>query len=645
MNLPTVRRALGPALLIAVLLVLGACSGYGGKTAADAPPPPPPPPAAAKLPVASLDDLPVHTYPLEGTAGEMFADPAKMDRLQKAYAADLQSDLETYDIRDEATLQDKYGSMALMALMEGRDQDALGWFDKVRDLEDKESAKQMNSLTNRALIAARAKVGAGADQAALEAAFRDELTARVAALDWDVVQDAVKGGKGRAEFLSENLMTGMIDSRIAPAAEAMGSLSSDLAGQLLGMRYMVDNVLPLNPVVAEVYGEAIAANNVEKVDIWADREVTLEPGKGYAPVVVGIWDSGVDLDAFPGRLWTNAAEKADGADTDGNGFVDDLHGIAFDLDGVANPHMLHPLGDQEGKLEQVYGSMQGFVDLTSAVDSEAAATVRKQLSTMPPAEVGDYMTSLSFGGLYMHGTHVAGISVRGNPYARILNARITFDYHQTPQAMTLETARRMADGYVATARYFRDAGVRCVNMSWGWTFKEIEGGLEANGVGANPEERAAMAREMIGILSDGLKQAMTDSPEILFITAAGNDDNDVEFDVVIPSNFDLPNLMVIGAVDQAGDPTGFTSGGRLVKIYANGFQVESTVPGGGTMKMSGTSMASPNVLNLAAKLFTLDPSLTVAQVRGLIERNADSNADHPQIMLINPKRSVDMRPR
>ncbi|MFO7609749.1 MAG: S8 family serine peptidase [Candidatus Krumholzibacteriia bacterium] len=237
---------------------------------------------------------------------------------------------------------------------------------------------------------------------------------------------------------------------------------------------------------------------------------------------------------------------------------------------------------------------------------------------------------------------MAGIAVRGNPYARILTARITFDYHQTPQAMTLETARRMADGYVKTARYFRDAGVRCVNMSWGWTFKEIEGGLEANGVGKDAEERAAMAREMITILGDGLKQAMTDSPDILFVTAAGNDDNDVEFDVVIPSSFDLPNLMVIGAVDQAGDPTGFTSGGRLVRIYANGFQVESTIPGGGTMKMSGTSMASPNVVNLAAKLFTLDPSLSAARARALIEQGAEPNPKHPEIMLIHPRRSVEM---
>jgi len=114
----------------------------------------------------------------------------------------------------------------------------------------------------------------------------------------------------------------------------------------------------------------------------------------------------------------------------------------------------------------------------------------------------------------------------------------------------------------------------------------------------------------------------------------------VEFDVVIPSSFDLPNLMVVGALDQAGDPTSFTSGGRNVKVYANGFQVESTIPGGSTMKMSGTSMASPNVCNLAAKLITVKPALTPTQVKALVEKGADAHPDHPDILRIHPKNTL-----
>ena len=133
---------------------------------------------------------------------------------------------------------------------------------------------------------------------------------------------------------------------------------------------------------------------------------------------------------------------------------------------------------------------------------------------------------------------------------------------------------------VYTAAYFAEHGVRAVNMSWGWTFKEIESSLEANGVGTDAEDRARLAREMLGILEEGLREAMASTPQILYCVAAGNSDSDVEFDVSIPANFDLDNMIVVGAVDQAGDPTSFTSTGRNVRVFANGFEVESYVPGG-----------------------------------------------------------------
>jgi subtilisin family serine protease len=52
------------------------------------------------------------------------------------------------------------------------------------------------------------------------------------------------------------------------------------------------------------------------------------------------------------------------------------------------------------------------------------------------------------------------------------------------------------------------------------------------------------------------------------------------------------------------------------------------------VKFSGTSMASPQVANLAAKLFALKPELTVAQVReamvGTSERKGRVNLIHPR---------------
>jgi subtilisin family serine protease len=116
----------------------------------------------------------------------------------------------------------------------------------------------------------------------------------------------------------------------------------------------------------------------------------------------------------------------------------------------------------------------------------------------------------------------------------------------------------------------------------------------------------------------------------------GNADNDVEFDRFIPASYELDNLMVVGAVDQAGERTSFTSMGENVVVYANGFEVESYVPGGQRMAFSGTSMASPNALNLAAKLITAQPDLQPAQIIRLIEQGADELAGQAGLKLLNP---------
>jgi subtilisin family serine protease len=98
-------------------------------------------------------------------------------------------------------------------------------------------------------------------------------------------------------------------------------------------------------------------------------------------------------------------------------------------------------------------------------------------------------------------------------------------------------------------------------------------------------------------------------------------------------------MMTVGAVNQAGDAATFTSYGDAVVVYADGYRVPSVVPGGRQMRFSGTSMASPNVVNLAAKLFALDPTLTPARVIDLIEGGCDLSADG-RLHVINPKKTV-----
>ena len=163
--------------------------------------------------------------------------------------------------------------------------------------------------------------------------------------------------------------------------------------------------------------------------------------------------------------------------------------------------------------------------------------------------------------------------------------------------------------------------------------------IELNGVGESAEERLKLAREMFDIFDAALREAIAGAPDILFVTSAGNSDNDAEFDMMYPSSYELPNILTVGAVDQAGEETSFTTFGSNVDLHANGFEVESYVPGGDRMPMSGTSMSSPNVVNLAAKLLARNPSLSVAELREKMIAGSDQ-LDGGRRVLINPRATI-----
>jgi subtilisin family serine protease len=178
-------------------------------------------------------------------------------------------------------------------------------------------------------------------------------------------------------------------------------------------------------------------------------------------------------------------------------------------------------------------------------------------------------------------------------------------------------------------------------MSWGGSLRGIEQALEAHNAGGSPQERKKLAREIYTIGDQALRESIRDAGDILFITSAGNSDNDVKFDEFYPSSYDYPNMISVGAVDAAGDETSFTSLGK-VDIYGNGFEVESYVPGGNRIKFNGTSMSSPQVLNLAAKLLAIDPSLSTAELRQLILDGSDDKALASRtIRLMNPAASAE----
>jgi subtilisin family serine protease len=376
----------------------------------------------------------------------------------------------------------------------------------------------------------------------------------------------------------------------------------------------------------------VAAHNVQKTDIWAERDVTLTAADKLTPVNVAIWDSGSDLALFGDRVVTDPHPTP----------TTDPHDIAFDLKGFPDHGYLFPLTpEQQKEYPGMRDELKGFSDLELSIESPEATALKQKLGSMAPGDVGAFIEQLEMFAQYSHGTHVAGIASKGNPAIRLASGRLTFDYHNVPRAPSEELSRRAAEDSQLYVDWFKKNHIRVVNMSWGGGPQDDESALEKNGIGKDAADRKAIAAKLFAIERDGLYNAIKNAPEILFICAAGNSDSNSTFIEDIPSSFKLPNLVAVGAVDQAGDEASFTSYGPTVLVDANGYQVESVIPGGTKIRMSGTSMASPNAVNLAAKLIALDPNLTPEQTIHLMVEGSTASADGRRHNL-NPKRSVEL---
>jgi len=596
--------------------------------------------AQDKKKITKLDDLPRYTYDIDVKASELLVSENEFNALAKEVKENILSTLDEYEIDDKTTLKGYYATLRNIDMLEGNYESAIQYNEMILQLQEKPADKYMSGIIDLSIIEALKNNKSG-DAETTRSEFIINLKTRVDVLPWDIVQDDVEQLKGNYEIISENLIVGMVQTQIDPSVEKTKNLSGDAAARLIGMRKFIVLIDPYKSDAVEIFSEYIDANKVEKENIWIARDVDLTEVSNLSNVMVGIWDSGVDVKVFKDRVFINTNEIVDGIDNDDNGFVDDIYGIAFSLEEDYTTQLLYPMTETDlENYPNMIAQIKGLMDLQAAIDSPEATELKKKLSSMNPEDTKPFLEELALFSMYVHGTHVAGIATNGNPYSEVLVARITFDHHVIPAPATVEVAEKAAKNYMETVKYFQANNVRVVNMSWGWTLKEIEGMLEANGIGKDAEERSKLTREIFDIYKNGLYNAIKSAPEILFITAAGNSDNDVTFDEVIPSMFELPNLITVGAVDQAGEETGFTSFGESVDIYANGFEVVSYLPGGEMIAMSGTSMASPNVVNLAAKLLAIDYSLTTSQLIKLIEGGADRSEDD-RILLLNPQRSVE----
>jgi subtilisin family serine protease len=585
--------------------------------------------ADAKPKLTRQADLPRFSYRLPGSASQFVeSDEATFAPFAAQVRADVDKVLASHEIEDRSTLRQILAAKVDLQELAGDYAGGLQTVDALRALEEKPASRFLSGLTARARLQAALDAGS-ASGPAYEQAFRKRYQALVAPLPWDVTQDGIRAGYRFSRLNSRAATLADVKTELDPALATSGALDAPQAWALVSARNNLKVGVPLSAARAEVLRDYIAGHAVAKPDIWAAREVTLTASDKLTPVNVGIWDSGIDVAVFPNQLFSDPVATKSGT-----------HGVAFDDVGNPSTDWLYPITAEQRKAYPEYRELvKGFLDLQDGVDSPEATSVQKKFATLSPEQMHEMFELNKVISFYIHGTHCAGIAVRGNPAARLVVARFNDQLPDLPFGPTEAWARQMGTAFQQMADYFRSRNVRVVNMSWTDDVAEIETWLTRTGGGADPVARKRRAAAVFAIWKSSIENAIRSAPDTLFVTAAGNSDSNVEFAEDVPPSLRLPNLISVGAVNQAGDETSFTSHGDAVVVHASGYQVDSFVPGGSRLKLSGTSMAAPNVVNLAAKLFALDPSLTPAKVIDLIRRGA-STSDDGRRHLIDETRSV-----
>lgn len=366
-------------------------------------------------------------------------------------------------------------------------------------------------------------------------------------------------------------------------------------------------------------------NNTQPEGFWRSRAAKVDT-LGAAPKIrIAIWDSGVDISLFPNQVAHNA-----------DGLIIQMGYDAFkkrqDTPMAVLPEAILK---RQSELNEILRAMD---DRDSGVDSPAAKAIAARLKRQTSDEAAEFDDVLGRWSGYVHGTGVADIALAGNPNAELLVARMEW-WHGSPPVpcWTRALADREAESIRAQLQFLVANGARVVNMSWGRAERAYVSNLEACAPDMPAPERLKLARYTVKTIRAVLIKGMKSAPNVLFVGASGNAGSTMK--TANPATlFVLPNFLLVGAVDRNGAATDWTNTGPEVTLYANGDRVRARLPGGELSFPSGTSMATPVVVNAAARVLAVIPHLTGAELKALLEQTATNNATGQP--LLHPRKAL-----
>jgi thermitase len=187
-----------------------------------------------------------------------------------------------------------------------------------------------------------------------------------------------------------------------------------------------------------------------------------------------------------------------------------------------------------------------------------------------------------------HGTHVAGIAAAiGNNGAGVSGVGWNFKFMMVRVSDAASGSASIED-ITQGARWAVDNGARVVSSSYA--------GVESPSL----QTTGAYIKSRGG----------------LYLYAAGNNGANL-------TSFDHADVIVVGATTSNNTKADFSAYGPAIDVFAPGTSILSTVRGGGYGLKNGTSMATPLANGVAGMIWSVDPTLTPAQVESMLFSNAD----------------------
>jgi Subtilase family len=506
---------------------------------------------------------------------------------------------------------DQLFDLAIVAMARGENDRAAGIVRYVRA----KARNRNQAFAGSTILAELARRGAGADEAAQQRAIEE------------VFRALPRARFGAATVVFQLFQTqAQLDARVANTKQQL--VSQDTArGVLYFSAVMPDIVRHRARFLAAIDTVRAAHAALPAEADYRFGTVDLAGARDAREVRVAVWDLGTNPALFQSQMFVNAGEQPNGRDDDGNGLVDDISGVVSD--GSA-PHTALLFEPSPETLERYVPFLRGVMDLRAGMATTPAAqrVLELQRSVTDAPALEQLESSLDAVGEWSHGTHVAGILLAGNPHARMAVFRSAWAgearlyHHRGPTDAELDAERANID---AIAGFINRHQIRVVNASLGFSQEYVEAELRHERETYRDDDavraRAAVVQQR---RRANWAAVFAACPATLFVVAAGNSNQDVNEYGEVPAALDAPNLLVVGAVDRHGNWATFTnSNPERVRVFDHGVEVDSLIPNGTRVPLSGTSMASPNVANLAGKLLALDPSLTPQRVITVIHETGD----------------------